>query len=53
MIQITWDDGECNECGDAMKVVYSFNQAWQCKACKMLDAVQRIAYALELKVGIE
>ena len=53
MMQIPWDDGECSECGDAMRVAPSFSNHNVCKACEMLGAIQRIAYALELRVGIE
>jgi hypothetical protein len=53
MIQVPWIDGECGECGDAMKVYSTFHPDFTCKACKMLQAIERIAYALEVKVGIE
>ena len=45
-----WQDGECQECGDPIKFVLVPDT---CKACKMLSAMRRIAYALEVKVGIE
>ena len=45
-----WQDGECQECGDPMKFILVPDN---CKACQMLAAMKRIAYALELRVGIE
>ena len=53
MMKIPWDDGECSECGDKMLFAPSFSDHNECKACKMLAAIERIAYALELRVGIE
>lgn len=53
---IAWTKGECGECGDDMKVFASFTSApgtGTCKQCKLLAKFERIAYALELQVGIE
>lgn len=54
---IEWTKGECGECGDEMKVLNSYTQrhfgSGTCKQCKLLEKFERIAYALELQVGIE
>ena len=53
MMKITWEDGECEECGDVMKVPMGLTMIHnECKACQMLAKIERIAYALELQVGI-
>jgi hypothetical protein len=53
MIKITWEDGECENCGDVMKVPQALTMIYnECKACKMISIHERIAYALELQVGI-
>ena len=51
MIKIDWMDGECDECGDKMKVVLSMNPGGTCKACKHIQALERIAHVLEQHIG--
>ncbi len=49
MIKVDWIDGECNECGDPVKTVYGHEET--CKACKHIQALIRIAYVLEQRLG--
>lgn len=54
MLKISWVDGECDDCGDVMKVPEGLTMiANVCKACTMISIHERIAYALELRVGIQ
>ena len=54
MIEFEWKDGACAECGDVMKVPdISMHIHNECKACQILQKMERIAYALEVKVGLK
>jgi hypothetical protein len=54
MMDIPWKDGECSECGEPMKVFHmGLGIGNECKQCQLLSKFERIAYALELQVGIE
>jgi hypothetical protein len=51
---VPWKDGECSECGEPMKVLdMGLGIGNACKQCALLAKFERIAYALELQVGIE
>ena len=51
-MKLSWTQGECDECGDEMKVLdISISSANQCKQCRLLAKFERIAYALDLWVG--
>lgn len=58
---IDWAEGECGECGDTMKILddsryissFTGKLTGECKQCQLLAKFERIAYALELQVGIE
>lgn len=54
MMTLSWKQGECDECGEDMKVLDSYiRSSNQCKQCQLLDKFERIAYALEMQVGID
>jgi len=51
-MKISWTQGECDECGDEMKVVaIGISVANQCKQCRLLEKFERIAYALDMWSG--
>ena len=58
---IDWEEGECNECGETMKILnvphnrssFDGKLTGECKQCQLLVKFERIAYALEMQVGIE
>ncbi len=51
MIKITWIEGECDECGDKMKVPNTNVGVDICKACQHIKVLERIAYVLESHIG--
>lgn len=51
MIRINWIQGQCDECGETMPVPNVSIGHEECKACRHIKALEKIAYLLEQRLG--